>query len=107
MRVVKHINSNGEDQQMLLINPPLPIALDDLTSVPVCLLMNGTINTAFYNSCFAVCDYFVHEECKGFSVSDCKNCATYLPTKEKVCILNINGACLLHFSRSFSYSLYL
>ncbi|XP_067048570.1 diacylglycerol kinase theta-like isoform X1 [Acropora muricata] len=33
-----------------------------------------------------VCDYFVHEECKGFSVSDCKNCATYLPTKQKQCI---------------------
>ncbi|XP_027044816.1 diacylglycerol kinase theta-like isoform X2 [Pocillopora damicornis] len=26
-----------------------------------------------------VCEYFVHEECKEFSVSDCKKCASYVP----------------------------
>lgn len=33
---------------------------------------------------FAVCDYFTHEECKEFSVSDCKKCASYSPYVQKV-----------------------
>ena len=33
---------------------------------------------------FAVCDYFAHEECKEFSVSDCKKCASYSPYVQKV-----------------------
>ncbi|XP_020604326.1 diacylglycerol kinase theta-like isoform X2 [Orbicella faveolata] len=30
-----------------------------------------------------VCDYFTHEECKEFSVSDCKKCAAYTPYVQK------------------------
>ncbi|KAJ7358722.1 hypothetical protein OS493_022166 [Desmophyllum pertusum] len=30
-----------------------------------------------------VCDYFAHEECKEFSVSDCKKCASYSPHIQK------------------------
>ena len=33
---------------------------------------------------FAVCDYFTHDECKEFSVSDCKKCASYSPHIKKV-----------------------
>lgn len=29
------------------------------------------------------CDYFAHEECKDFSVSDCKMCASYSPHTQK------------------------
>ncbi|XP_078382985.1 diacylglycerol kinase theta-like isoform X2 [Oculina patagonica] len=30
-----------------------------------------------------VCDYFAHEECREFSVSDCKKCASYAPYMQK------------------------
>lgn len=33
---------------------------------------------------FLVCDYFTHEDCKEFSVSDCKKCASYSPHVPKV-----------------------
>jgi len=34
--------------------------------------------------CISVCEYYAHLECQDFVVSDCKECATYVPTKEKV-----------------------
>ncbi|KAK2153007.1 hypothetical protein LSH36_311g03008 [Paralvinella palmiformis] len=30
-----------------------------------------------------ICEYYAHLECQDFVVSDCKECATYVPTKEK------------------------
>ena len=32
----------------------------------------------------SVCEYYAHVECQDFVVSDCKECATYVPQKEKV-----------------------
>ena len=37
-----------------------------------------------YPEFFLVCDYFTHEDCKEFSVSDCKKCASYSPHVPKV-----------------------
>ena len=33
---------------------------------------------------FPVCEYYAHVDCQDFVVSDCMECATYLPTMEKV-----------------------
>lgn len=33
---------------------------------------------------FAVCDYSVHVECQDFGVADCKECATYVPSRDAV-----------------------
>lgn len=35
---------------------------------------------AFFNLC-AVCECYAHVECQDFVVSDCKECATYVPQK--------------------------
>ena len=35
----------------------------------------------------AVCEYYSHVECQDFAVSDCKECATYLPKKDLVCVI--------------------
>ena len=45
--------------------------------------------------CFTVCDYFTHEECKEFSVSDCKKCASYTPYMQKVIkmLLDVKFTC--------------
>ena len=40
-------------------------------------------------SSFLVCDYFTHEECREFSVSDCKKCASYVPHIQKVQYLHV------------------
>ena len=29
----------------------------------------------------AVCEYYAHVDCQDFAVSDCKECATYVPPK--------------------------
>ena len=30
---------------------------------------------------YAVCEYYAHVDCQDFAVSDCKECATYVPPK--------------------------
>ena len=34
--------------------------------------------------CVAVCEYYAHLDCQDFVVSDCKECSTYQPQREKV-----------------------
>lgn len=33
---------------------------------------------------FSVCEYYAHVDCQDFVVSDCKECATYVPQKDSV-----------------------
>ena len=46
---------------------------------------------------FLVCDYFTHEDCKEFSVSDCKKCASYSPHIPKVICQNVVMHCDVFF----------
>jgi len=32
----------------------------------------------------AVCEYYAHVDCQDFAVSDCKECATYVPAQTAV-----------------------
>lgn len=36
-----------------------------------------------------VCEYYAHIDCQDFVVSDCKECATYVPQKDSVSIVSI------------------
>jgi hypothetical protein len=31
-----------------------------------------------------VCEYYAHEDCKDFAVNDCRETATYVPTRDNV-----------------------
>lgn len=33
---------------------------------------------------FSVCEYYAHEDCKDFAVNDCRETATYVPTRDNV-----------------------
>ncbi len=31
-----------------------------------------------------MCEYYAHEDCKDFAVNDCRETATYVPTRDNV-----------------------
>lgn len=33
---------------------------------------------------FTVCEYYAHEDCKDFAVNDCRETATYVPSRDNV-----------------------
>jgi hypothetical protein len=40
---------------------------------------------------FSVCEYYSHLECQDFVVSDCKECATYVPQNENTAVVRCNA----------------
>ena len=46
----------------------------------------------------AVCEYYAHIECQDFVVSDCKECATYIPQRDLVSFFMILLIILLFIS---------
>lgn len=36
-----------------------------------------------------MCEYYAHEDCKDFAVNDCRETATYVPTKDDVSVIKL------------------
>ena len=34
--------------------------------------------------CILVCEYYIHEDCKDFAVNDCRETASYVPSRDNV-----------------------
>lgn len=54
-----------------------------------------------YVCCVSVCEYYAHVDCQDFVVSDCKECATYVPHKDLVSSL-ISNYWMIDCSSSYS-----
>jgi len=49
-----------------------------------------------------VCEYYAHEDCKDFAVNDCKETATYAPSRD-----NVRSIGFLRLVSYFDYRIFL
>ncbi|CAN7936885.1 unnamed protein product [Ixodes hexagonus] len=84
-----------------VVSPCSTIAINVIKNpVPHCWTEAGHLKRKFCNVCrkriedncavrCEVCEYCVHLECQDFSVADCKQCATYAPSRNKVSLPSV------------------
>lgn len=77
-------------------------------TVPISMLMHITVPLlilCIYFFLSTVCEYYAHEDCSDFSVSDCKECATYGPHKVQLLLYYIFESVFLWSSTYVSVSI--
>ncbi|XP_070395199.1 diacylglycerol kinase theta isoform X2 [Dermacentor albipictus] len=85
-----------------VVSPCSTIAINVIKNpVPHCWTEAGHLKRKFCNVCrkriedncavrCEVCEYCVHLECQDFSVADCKQCATYAPSRNKPSVMQFH-----------------